>query len=185
MIICNDEAKILYAYSGWPANVHDQRVWRNTIIAKNPLTYFSPREYILSDSALAPSNYVVPSFKAPPMTSLPEDQEHFNKHLASVRIKIEHVNGLLKGRFPILKNMNINIKKDKDVMKVVRVFMACCILHNFLHVPGELPHEFYESIIEDLIDEDDPEFTDDISVINWDNDSRRRSIMEFLLDYKY
>ena len=42
MIICDDEAKILYAYSGWPGNVHDQRVWRNTIVAKNPSAYFHP-----------------------------------------------------------------------------------------------------------------------------------------------
>jgi len=82
--------------------------------------------------------------------------------------------------------MNINIKKAKDVIEVVRVFISCCILHNFLHVSGELPHGFYEEIIDDVIDEDDPEFNGTLSHVNGDRDSidsRRRSIFDFIMDY--
>ncbi len=38
---------------GWPASVHAEQMWSNTMIAWNPEHFFSPGKYILGDSAFA------------------------------------------------------------------------------------------------------------------------------------
>jgi hypothetical protein len=53
MVVNDDKKRIRYLNTGWPASVHDKRVWSNTAIAHNPNTYFSPSEYLLADSALS------------------------------------------------------------------------------------------------------------------------------------
>jgi hypothetical protein len=49
----------IYLNIGWPASVHDERVWSNTTIARNLDNYFSPGEYLLADSAFSNHLYLV------------------------------------------------------------------------------------------------------------------------------
>ena len=177
-IICDHNGRILDIYSGWPSSVHDNRVWRNSSIYKNPTSYFSNGQYLVSDSALTSSTYIVPAFKCGPGLSLTRGQEHFNFKLSQARIKIEHVNGLLKERFPILKRMNVKINTNRDVLKVLRIIIACGILHNFL-----LSDPFYSTDIietmEDVVDEDETEVFGEVSA----SEDRRSQIYSFISEY--
>ena len=147
LIICDDRSRILYSYTGWPGSCHDQRVWSNTPIYENPENYFSDSQYLLSDSAFTPSDYIVPSFKCAPGLPLSANQEFFNNKVAKARIKIEHTNGLLKSRFPILKSLNICIKRDRDVVHAIRIFTACCVIHNLILEATVLEPELYAQLL--------------------------------------
>ncbi|MCO5556793.1 hypothetical protein L7F22_010346 [Adiantum nelumboides] len=55
-----------------------------------------------------------------------EDWRAFNHHLSKGRVCIEHVFGLLKNRWCILKDINV------DLQRVPKYIVACCVLHNIL-----------------------------------------------------
>jgi len=50
--------------------------------------------------------------------------------LSSPRQAIEHVNGLVKGRFQSLKGVRIEIKKKEDFKTFIDWILACLVLHN-------------------------------------------------------
>ena len=56
----------------------------------------------------------------------------FNELFSSARVKIEHVNGVLKGRWASLKGLPIQVKRKEDMVKVNRHVIACLILYNIL-----------------------------------------------------
>ena len=95
--------------------------------------YFTHKEYILSDSALENSNFVVPAFKKPPLRPMPKDKDKFNTRLASAWITAEHTIGILKGRFRWLTGIHMRICEDKESMLRILKYIDCCtIMHNLL-----------------------------------------------------
>ena len=64
---------------------------------------------------------------------MPYDKERFNTKLARCRILAEHTIGILKGRFPWLKQIHMRITEDKKHLTRILKFLDCCIiLHNLL-----------------------------------------------------
>ena len=64
---------------------------------------------------------------------MPYDKECFNTKLARCRILAEHTIGILKGRFPWLKQIHMKITEDKKCLTRILKFVDCCIiLHNLL-----------------------------------------------------
>jgi putative aminopeptidase FrvX len=51
---------------------------------------------------------------------------------ASARIIVEHVMGILKGRWCSLKGLRVKIKTKKDTEKVNGWILSCLILHNMV-----------------------------------------------------
>jgi hypothetical protein len=196
LIVSDDICNILYVYCGWPGSTHDNRVWRHCKLYKQVAQHFSPGQYLLSDSAFNPGTNIVPAFKSLPGQVLPDSKVFFNARLSSARIKIEHTNGLLKERFPILTRVDVLIKKDRDVAKIVQLVTACCVLHNMLQDVPFMSIEELEKIMKTCpVDEDDPEFhwNHDIhddgddpefhrnNDIHDDGDIRRNQLYDFIL----
>ena len=99
--IMNDDQKRIRSYlAGWPGSVHDNRVFKKTDVFKHPETYFSPGQYMLTDSAVDNSDYLISAFRKPRLQVMPVMNKQFNTKLARVRISSEHTIGILKGRFP-------------------------------------------------------------------------------------
>lgn len=74
-------------------------------------------------------DWLVAPFKDP--ESRHPDKEYFNNHLSQLRIRNEHANGLLKGRFQSLRGLRLNIR-DEKTHKFATYWCVCCIhLHNF------------------------------------------------------
>jgi hypothetical protein len=113
MIVCDDERFIRYYLAGFPGCVHDNRVYKNTELYRDPEKFFGRSYFLLSDSALSNSPTVVSSFKCATGHSLPPDRERFNKVLAKPRVISEHTIGMLKGRFQFLKSMPMKITDQK------------------------------------------------------------------------
>ena len=64
--------------------------------------------------------------------------EAFNDLLAKPQVKLEHCIGLLKGWFPFLKNIHIDIKSQVSLWSILWYVGAAVILHNLLI---ETPYE--------------------------------------------
>jgi DDE superfamily endonuclease len=60
-------------------------------------------------------------------------EEMFNIALSKPRTSSEHTIGMLKGRFPWLRNIRMAITEDKNSLKTILKYIDCCvILHNLL-----------------------------------------------------
>ena len=91
---------------------------------------------------------MVPAFKKPPGAQLTMYQEYFNKKLASIWIKSEHMIGLLKTRFPRLDGLQCIINSKEDMEKILKVIVASVCLHNFL-IHNRLAHNWLEANVDD------------------------------------
>jgi DDE superfamily endonuclease len=155
LIINDDQRLICYYLSGWPGSAHDNRVWNQTPVFTNPEKYFSPKQYILGDSAYDNSNVMVSSYMCPKDMELPHDQEVFNTALARPRMAAEHTIGMLKARFPFLRSIRMPITDNKKTLKIILMYIdVCIILHNLLIKQQDpIPKEWFDS--NDAIDPSD------------------------------
>ena len=176
LIICNHNAHILYYMVGWPGSVHDHRVWRNSKMFRNVGDYFNDNEYLLADSAFSPSAQVVPAFKKSVGGQMDPNCSKFNDLLATARVKSEHCIGLLKGRFPWLKNIRIKIRSERSLRRIISFVRIAVILHNAL---VNAPYD------ESWIDEDFLELDDDDELNmavegNMGGATRREQLLHYL-----
>jgi hypothetical protein len=180
LVVCDEVARVLYYLAGWPGSVHDNRVWRNSKMYLNQDTFFSPMEYLLGDSAFTPGQHMIPAFKHPPKSNMPAEESSFNTLLAKPRVKSEHCIGLLKGRFPWLKNIRITIHAKKDLKQINKFIKAAVILHNLLI---ETPYE-EEWIDEAFLELDnDDELNVQVPVDNPNNHlTRRDQLLSYFIE---
>jgi hypothetical protein len=199
MIVCDDKRKVRYYLAGFPGCVHDNRVYKNTELFKNPTAYFGRVYYLLrSDSALTNSPTVVSSFKCTNGHQLQITDEQFNTLLAKPRVISEHCIGMLKGQFQILKSIPMKITNArKSVKRILRVIDCCIILHNLLIDNGddEIPLDWMDNDSDDggSDDEDDASHSNvgdaigeyDFGLPVQEHDERRRrcTIYGLLLRY--
>ena len=181
LLVCDDESRINYIYTGWVGSVHDNRAWRNCNMKKTPSTFFSPRQYIIGDSAFNPEQHLIPSYKAVANIPLSQDKEFFNYKLNQGRTKIEHTIGILKSRFPCLRCLNIKIKKRNDIGKVVNIVLACAILHNFLLAEPRVEQEYYDSLAQELMEDPDLHNIRFTSEVDEEDESENRRTALFYL----
>ena len=62
-ILCDDKCRIRDYLADFPGSIHDSCVWRNMDIYQNPKEYFSPNEYVLTDTAYEPTWFCFPIYK--------------------------------------------------------------------------------------------------------------------------
>ena len=142
---------------GWPGSVHGNPVSSNMRVNLFYGEYFTHKQYILSDSALENSKFVVSAFKKPPLRPMPKDKYNFNTRLDSALISAEYKIGILKGRFRWLKGIYLRICEDKESMLCILEFIDCCIImHNLLiqeHITEEAQSWINEEDFSDIDDE--------------------------------
>lgn len=126
-IVCNHRSEIIYYQTGYPGSCNDTYCFRNSDLTKNPERYFTNGEYLLADGGYVLTPRTLIPYKMPT-----RDQLEFNRKISSARIIVEHVMGLLKGRWCSLRNLRIQIHKKEDVEKVNKWIVACLILHNMV-----------------------------------------------------
>lgn len=132
LIVCDNNKRIRYVYTGWPGCAHDACVYENSALALCPDQFFSGEEYLLADSGYTPNLHTIPTFKKPPNRGLSPEETQFNFQLSNIRVQVEHCIGILKGHFQSLKGLRLMIRKEKDIKRMVYWILACCILHNLI-----------------------------------------------------
>jgi DDE superfamily endonuclease len=155
LIICDDQRLIRYYLAGWPGSAHDQRVFEKTKLFRNPLRYFSPRQYMLGDSAFENTWFIVAAYRKPAGVSIPREHEIFNDAMKPLRVISEHTIGILKGRFPWLRSIRCRIDENVESIKKVLEYIDCAIiLHNLLiERKDEIPDEWMD--LDDFSDIDE------------------------------
>lgn len=154
MVVCDDKRRIIGYLAGWPGSCHDDRVIKKMKFYNDPELYFALQQYLLGDSAFENKWFLVSAYKKPFGTSIPREFEVFNTCMAKPRVISEHCIGLLKGRFPWLREIRTVIKGKKDLKSILFYIDVCVILHNLL-VNDTVPDEW--DLKDDFSDIDDAE----------------------------
>ena len=130
--ICDWNGKFIWVYMGHTASAHDSTAFKSTDLYRTLNSYFDPEEYILADKAYALERHIITPFKEP--ASRQADNAAFNKQFSKARVKIEHAFGVLKARWPTLRDIPVRIGEDRERghKRVLNWTIACVVLHNFL-----------------------------------------------------
>jgi len=134
MIICDYNKKIRYYLAGYPGSCHDNFVYINTGFARKPQDYFLLIEHDMGDSAFANSPHMVSSFRKAKGELLEPDNEAFNTKLAKLRIRSEHCIGILKGRFPWLRSIQMKVTDDPKSMRCINICTSTKLCPPVLHM---------------------------------------------------
>jgi len=140
-LVCDDRRNIRFVQAGWPGSVFDSTVFDNSDICKNPSLFFSAGEFIIADAGYALKPFICTPYKHP-LADIPHNRL-FNELFSSARCVIEHVNGMLKGRFNSLKGVRILVCKLSDFKRMNEWITVCCVLHNILNYQKDCWDEEY------------------------------------------
>lgn len=88
------------------------------------------RPYLVADYAYKAKTFLVKPYCVK-HGEFAVDKREFGKKLSLGRIKVENAFGLLKNRWRILQNVNVDLSFAPTVVG------ACCLLHNFVQLRGE------------------------------------------------
>lgn len=112
--------------------------------------YFPLEEHhIIGDRAYPLLNWLLKPYLGDDRTLRRKQRAHNIAH-SKTRIVVEHSFGLLKGRWRILKFVNIS-----DIQKVTKIIATCCILHNFCYLNTDFWNETQLNVENNVyIDED-------------------------------
>ena len=190
MVINDDRRKIRAYLSGFPGSTHDNRVWKAMDQCQNPEKYFSPLQYILTDTAFEPSNHAIPAYKSQTGFVQEPNKELFNNALATPRVISEHVMGMWKGRCSWLRKIRMMITNNpKSLKRILKYIDATIVLHNILIDLGEEMEEDDEwNRNDDLSDIDDPLMIPESYVLGLPipggapKDTRREQLKDFIVE---
>uniref|UniRef100_A0A803L9I9 Nuclease HARBI1 n=2 Tax=Chenopodium quinoa TaxID=63459 RepID=A0A803L9I9_CHEQI len=132
---CTFDLKFTYVLPGWEGTTSDSRIIKDELNREYRLHTFEGKYYLVDAGFMLTGALLTPyrgvryhlkeySFRAPENA-----QELFNLRHASLRNAIERAFGVLKKRFAIIASStepHYTFDTQRDV------FLACCILHNFL-----------------------------------------------------
>ena len=176
LITCDDVARIRDIVIGWPGSVHDNRVWTTSKLYAERDSNFSLNKYLLGDSAFEEGDVMIPAFKKPRGAAFPRAKEFFNTLLAKPRVKSEHCNGILKGRFQYLKRIRVLIYRAEDMRKIINYVYCAAILHNWL-IEDPIPQDWV-----DLAGENDEDEHMNAMAQGNEEDSRRTRMLGYILE---
>ncbi|KAF9436581.1 hypothetical protein BGZ76_003533 [Entomortierella beljakovae] len=94
-------------------------------------TYFSPGEYLITDSAYGLTKHTIPQFKAT-ATIEPQNRE-FNYCLERSNVRIKNCIAKLKSRWASLQKMRQQLRSEGDKKILCGWVIACCVLYNMLN----------------------------------------------------
>ncbi|KAL7594525.1 hypothetical protein Lser_V15G28368 [Lactuca serriola] len=132
---CTFDLKFTYVLTGWEGTTSDSRIIKNAFTRDDKLLIPSGR-YCLVDGGLPHTNKLMVPYrgvryhlKEYSMRGPQNSKELFNLRHASLHNAIERAFGVLKRRFPIIRS---TMEPFYSCETQSIIFLACCILHNFL-----------------------------------------------------
>ncbi|XP_071632700.1 putative nuclease HARBI1 [Temnothorax longispinosus] len=137
--VVNHNMKFIDVFVGYPGSVHDARVFRNSPIRNDLRELCGDNYYLLGDSAYPCLKQLIVPYRD--NGHLTRAQRNFNQKLSSCRVVIENAFGCLKQRFRQLYHFKL-----RDIIRMVRIIHACCVLHNMANAREV---EYFEAPMED------------------------------------
>ena len=87
-------------------------------------------EYILGDSGYRLLGWLLTPYSGQEVGHA--DNMQFNGWISGLRVKVEHVNGILKSRWTSLNGIRTQNRVRNQIKHTVDWIQACCTLHNML-----------------------------------------------------
>ena len=130
MIVNDENCIITHLHAGFPGSAYDSRVFINSQVWLKHTDFFKVDEYLLTDTKYPLTKITLPPYKQPASTRW--ENQRFNRHLSSIRVRSEHTIGQLKGRFQSFRSMPTLILGKETHTLVVLWIRSCVVLHNLL-----------------------------------------------------
>lgn len=146
--ICDADLRLMHLMARWPGSVHDSTIFNNSPLPVEFRLQRYGNGFLLGDSGYACKPYLLTPILNP---ANPSEEAYNVAHIAT-RNTIERFFGVLKRRFPCLKN-GIRLK-TRTILKVI---VACGVLHNICKEQNDG--------VEDLINEDENEERENENII--------------------
>ncbi|XP_035830047.1 protein ALP1-like [Helianthus annuus] len=202
---CTFDLKFTYVLTGWEGTASDSRIIKNALtrddklviptgnlfyeILLNCLIMYSNTNYklfigryCLADAGLPHTSTLMAPYRGVRYhlkeysTRAPENaKELFNLRHASLRNAIERAFGVLKKRFPIIRS---TAEPFYSCETQSGIFLACCILHNFL-LEEDRDKDLEDEVIQEVLDgpqEEESQITRDIREGSTRSEQLRNSI---------
>ncbi|KAG5870547.1 hypothetical protein JTB14_025892 [Gonioctena quinquepunctata] len=147
--VCDASYIFTDCFAGCPGSVHDARVYRISPMYRQIMPGLNEEYHLLADTAYPNSVNLITPYRD--NGYLTQQQKRFNYLHSATRVHIEQSFGLLKGRFRILKFINIY---RTDI--IPDIIIACCVLHNICMQNKDTDIEIY------LDDSNNGQITDQI-----------------------
>lgn len=129
-VVCDFRRRFTGFYVGETGCAHDARQLHQMEIYKRPSAFFCGDEYVIGDAGYPLREFLITPFKKPQADDV--IHRHYNTMLSKVRIRVEQSLGLLKERFPRLKDGFATVIGTADDHKFVcDCISAAAVLHNF------------------------------------------------------
>jgi hypothetical protein len=138
--VCDNRILFTDVHTGEPGSMHDARLFQKSHLKEDVdrgLVEFPDNGHLVGNLACGLSTQLIVGFKNNGF--LTPQQKYCNLKLSQVRVHIENVFALLKGRRRRLKNMD-TIRLDQICLLIT----AACILHNICILNGDDPNDIME-----------------------------------------
>ncbi|XP_021992189.1 uncharacterized protein LOC110889006 [Helianthus annuus] len=178
---CTFDLKFTYVLTGWEGTASDSRIIKNALTRDDKLVIPTGR-YCLVDAGLPHTSTLMAPYRGVRYhlkeysTRAPENaKELFNLRHASLRNAIERAFGVLKKRFPIIRS---TAEPFYSCETQSGIFLACCILHNFL-LEEDRDKDLEDEVIQEVLDgpqEEESQITRDIREGSTRSEQLRNSI---------
>ncbi|XP_020965846.1 protein ALP1-like [Arachis ipaensis] len=132
---CGFDMKFTYVLSDWEGTASDSRILKDALNREYLLRipeekfYLGDAGFMLKPGILTPYRGVRYHLKEYSLREPQNPKELFNHRHSSLRNVIERCFGVLKKRFPIIA---VDTEPYYSFETMRDIFLACCILHNFL-----------------------------------------------------
>lgn len=164
--VVDADMKFTNCYAGDPGRMHDTRCLRRSLLyarAERDVNRVFPHgTFLLGDKGYIGygHRWIVTPFKDNQIVD--PDQTDFNRRVSKTRVKVECAFGILKARFRKLKMVEA---RDMDI--IVRMVLACCVLHNLCITNGDFGDNLEDEDDDDghNSDGDETDSSDDENVI--------------------
>jgi len=153
--IVDNDRKIRDIFIGYPASVHDARVFVNTNIGQHPERYMTDGEWIAADSAYSLTEFVIIPFRKNTKEVSESHRLAFQAQFSKYRVKVENAFGILKELFGSLKELRIRVNKHGGHQAACEWILACCVLYNILlpdcdYTPAPDPDDDEEEYLDSI-----------------------------------
>ncbi|KAJ1680969.1 hypothetical protein LUZ63_022717 [Rhynchospora breviuscula] len=135
LVACTFDLKLTYVLAGWEGSAHDSKVLQDALSRDDRLLiprgryYLADAGYALTPSFITPYRGVRYHLKEYSIHPPENEKELFNLRHSSLRNAVERSIGVLQKKFPIIASGS---EPYYDEETVSDVFLACCIIHNYL-----------------------------------------------------
>lgn len=120
VFICDSDLRILYVEADHYDSTNDTGVLKYGLFATKIEEYFENNEYIIGGSAYKREPWCIPIKKPSLHGGLSHNDTKFSYYLLHARVRVEHCLAALKGRFPSLEELRINVNSKDNVRHINR-----------------------------------------------------------------